>query len=88
MLVTVEVGDRYMGPHTQDRYMGALFILSLSAFENFPNEKSGSVFSSRKGRCPYSLLLLPLEFSKLWSQIAKNTWLPIPVAAPFSHGLT
>ena len=40
MLVTVEVGDRYMGPHTQDRYMGALFILSLSAFKNFPNEKS------------------------------------------------
>lgn len=46
MLVTVEVGDRYMGPHTQDRYMGALFILSLSAFENFPNEKSERVFSS------------------------------------------
>lgn len=44
MLVTVEVGDRYMGPHTQDRHMGALFILSLSAFENFPNEKSESVF--------------------------------------------
>ena len=63
MSVTGEAGDRYIGPHIQDRYMSALFILSSSAFENFPNE-------NQKGHCHHEKVDVHiLYYFYLWNSL-------------------